>query len=422
MPTRLRLAIAIFSTLLLSPSLAYANTEASGSAQVSASVQEAPPTQDNQAPTPPILLRPANGSLTGDSTPEFVWRMSSDPDGNTVYYDLYLDGVATFLGISNLGNSSGTGYSATIQDGELRLIPTFELSEGEHTWLVRAYDVNTASSSSAQWSLTIDLTPPWITLTDIDSYHNLGFDSRNPSSVPPNTNLEISGPKDIYFTLSTEPYATLQLAIYNTANQLIYHSSNLAPSSPIYPYTHLDKGRYLVSVVAIDGANHATTLPNFYLTVTTATLPLPNLSPLPIPSELVIPNLPPIPPGYTATISRIATRDSLAVYLIILLALAILLLIILLKRRRYNLALISQDGKSLSHATVFHSKPDIKTTNNPLLLTRREPFRYTLEPDMEGKLYIPRLNRYSTLTIRTDSSLTIISVNRYHSPLTLVIE
>jgi len=399
-------------------------------ATVSATVPTAPPSSANLAPTSPILLRPADNTTTSDNVPELVWRLSTDPDGNTITYTLYLDGIATYLGISGLGSSSGTNYTAYLEGNEIRLLPTTPLAEGLHTWYVRAYDVNNLSSSSTIWSFTVDNTPPFILISDIDTHHHLTLDSRLEGSINKDTIFELRGPKDIYFTIHTEPYSSVELKIYTEDNQLLYHEHGKATHEGLYyPYTHLRKGRYWVEVLATDPSNLSTILPSFSLLVTEVSLPLPALSPLPLPPQLIIPPLPGLPPSYSATISLIASRGYLAIYIFSLIAIGIIALIIFLKKRRYNLLLLDYSGVPLPHATVYHSHPDSSKSqlsgklvlHTPVLLTHRPPLKHVLVPSDDGKLYLPGLSRLSTLTIRTKNTLTIISIARFHSPLILTI-
>lgn len=133
---------------------------------------------DQVAPSAPVLLRPTDHAVTGDPRPELVWRHSTDEDSNTVLYTLYLNGVATFLGISGTGNSSGNGFTARVEAGDIRLLPTTSLLDGVYTWRVDAYDLSGNSSHSTTWSFTIDstaLTHLPATISQIDSRLRLSY-------------------------------------------------------------------------------------------------------------------------------------------------------------------------------------------------------------------------------------------------------
>jgi len=400
-----------FFSFLISP--AHASEIATQSGQITATVPSAPTTDKNLPPTPPILIRPTNDSATANPHPELVWTPSTDPDGNTIFYDLYLNGIATYLGISNTGNSAGSNYTSTIVDNEIRLIPTDDLSDGEYTWLVRAYDPTGDYNNSTTWNFTIDTTPPEFIITNIDIHHNLYLNSNDPTSVPTNTNFKVSGPKDIYFTIETEPNTTIQLSFYNSDGNFVAQTSDTTSftNTTLYPYLHLEPGIYSVQAIAIDHVLLTSTLPTFKLIVTqpTLTIPIPGLPPTTI---LIPPTLIDLPATLThlpATVSKISTRSSFAIIIFILLALAIYLLLILLKKKRHNLILLNPRGTPLKHATIYHSIP------NKIFQT------HSLTPSDHGKLYIPHLAHYSTLTIRTKTNLTILSISRYHSPLTLII-
>ena len=404
---------------------------ATESGQVTATIPAAPASDDNQAPTSPILIRPTDGSATADPHPELVWRRSTDPDGNTIYYDLYLNGVATYLGISNTGNSADNNYTSTVVDSEVRLIPTTALSDGHYTWLVRAYDLAGDYSNSTTWGFTIDTAPPNFVITSIDTHHDLALDSTDPSSVSDDLSFEVTGPKDIYFTIETEPRTTIQLLFYDSDGSLVTQTSGTTSStiSTLNLYSHLDSGLYTVQALAFDHVLLTTTLPPFDLSVTmpTLTLPIPGITP---PITLLIPpalkDLPSTLAHLPATVARISTRPGIAIIILTLIALALLLLLILLKKRRYNLILINPQGTPLKLATIYHSIPDSPPSSHhlhtPAFLTHRAPFRYPLDTSDKGKLYIRKLNRYSTLTIRTKTSLHILSISRYHSPITLIID
>lgn len=366
---------------------------------------------DTEPPSIPILVRPVDSAVTGDNHPEFVWKMSTDAGSNTIYYTLYLDGQSTYLGISGSGNSSGTGYTARIEGNEIKLLPSTALSDGIHHWYVTATDSSGNTSSSTTWGLTIDTTSPDILITDIDIYHNLSLSSNTPE-VFENLSFDIAGPKDIYFTISAESWSTVTLQFYDTSNDLIAQSSwPVAAQGVIYPYQHLGIGTYVVAVSAVDPGGNATALPDFRLNVTQAqiSVPLPALPGLPpsynIPySPLTIASLP-------ATVSQITTRFNLSSIIIILLAVLLALLLIIVWYKKYNLILIDSKGNPLSNTIVYHSIPTYHTTKSHILLSKHDPISYELTKFSDGKLYVQRLGRYSTLTVRTTSATHILSMS-----------
>ncbi len=93
---------------------------------------------DTAAPTAPTLLTPSDGALLGTSTPALDWSDSADANG-IWDYDVEADGDAAFTPPLDW-NASVVASAATIA----------ALSDGQHSWRVRARD--NAGNTSA-WSL-----------------------------------------------------------------------------------------------------------------------------------------------------------------------------------------------------------------------------------------------------------------------------
>lgn len=126
----------------------------------------------------------------------------------------------------------------------------------------------------------------------------------------------------------------------------------------------------------------------------------------PTPSPFLFSVLPSLP----ATVARLTTREGIALFLPYLLALAILILIIFIWRRRFNLLILdAKTGQPIEHFIVYHSLPT--TRRGLVLLTHHQPIFYQARKHDHGRLRIPRLARYSTLTIRTDSATYILSLS-----------
>lgn len=422
---RLFIVISILYLTIVFPSAVNAGTDPL-SATVSATARvptTTPTTGDVTAPTNPILIRPVDGTVTGDNRPEFVWRASTDPNGNSVTYTLFINGVATYLGISNIGNSSGNGYTASIEGDERRLIPTSSMTDGVYSWYVAANDLSGNTSLSTTWNLTIDTTAPNITITDIDIYHNLLLDNNTPELFT-DLNFDIAGPKDVYFTIRSESWSTVTLQFFDENNQLVAQSSwPVNNSGVIYPYQHLAIGVYRVIVSSFDRGGNTTALPDFRLTVSQATISiglptLPGGSPNPF---ISIPYSPLSIPSFPATIARIGTRLSLPYLIVVLLAIGLLLLLIILWMRRYNFFLLDEEGKPIRTATIYHSIPTTKTKYSEVLMSKRDPISYTMTSDDLGRLYIPHLSRYSTFTIRTDNKTYVLSLSVKSKSYTIVL-
>jgi hypothetical protein len=97
---------------------------------------------DLSAPDTPVPASPIDNQLLADSTPKLEWTHVSDPSGIT--YEVKIDGVLVATGLS-----------------DNFFIPASSLSDGQHSWRVRAVDgAGNTSYWSAKELFTIDTTPP----------------------------------------------------------------------------------------------------------------------------------------------------------------------------------------------------------------------------------------------------------------------
>jgi len=403
--------VALISFLIIAPPKVHAITDQK-SATISATAtvpSTAATTGDTTAPSNPILVRPEDGTITGDNRSEFVWRSSTDPNGNTVTYTLYLNGVATYLGISNLGNSASTGYTARIDGQEIKLHPTVSLLDGVYDWYVTASDPSGNTSRSASWHLTVDTVAPPLTLTDLDDYHN--------PVITEGSNFDITGPKDIGFRVRSDPFVEIQITL-SPSSELLYLNSITNADGFAYLYQHLSPGVYTVTIVGVDRAANTSVFPDFTLTVTQAaiTISLPT-TPGSTPTQVIsLPYTPISLASLPATISNIQTRLSLPYLIIGLLAISIILLLIIISKRRYNLILLDSNFSALDHGTVYHSN------QRPRPLTFHLPSTiYNLRSPDHGRLYIPHLGRYSTFTVRLDKVTYIFSMSTNRKLYTVVL-
>jgi len=187
-------------------------------------------------------------------------------------------------------------------------------------------------------------------------------------------------------------------------SELLRLSATSNSSGYSYPYQYLIPGMYSVTILAIDQAGNITVLPTFTITIHQSTLiikvpgitePIINIPYTPIaqlPASL--------PASLPATVSIIASRGTLLYPLILLLALILIVLLIILWKRKYNLILLNDQGIPLENTIIYHSIPKSK-----------EHISYKLAHNDHGRLYIPRIGRYSTLTIRTDTRTYILSIS-----------
>lgn len=373
----------IILSLYLFASLSYwtiVNAQVSSDSPVTATVPSSA-SPDSQAPSAPILIRPIDATVTSDPIPEFVWKRSVDPNGNTVLYTVYIDDVAMYLGVSDLGNSSGPGYTARIEDNEIKLLPTVDLSEGFHKWYVTAEDLSGNRSSSTTWHFTIDRTPPFLILEELEHYHL--------PTITTGTVFELTGPRDIHFTIRTESFTTILVTIVNDqGSTLTTLSYTTDQTGYYYPYHHLGEGRYSVLITALDQANLTSALPEFGIAITVTSMNLPSLPPLirppiDLPDKITIPPFPSLP-SLPATIAKLTTRSYMPITLTVLLALGIWYMLFLIWKKRYNLYLRDDNNNPVDLATIYHSP------GSPTIYY----------PDDLGRARIPTLGRYSTLTIR----------------------
>jgi hypothetical protein len=376
-----------------------------------------PTTGDTLAPTSPILVRPVDGTVTSDNKVEFTWKRSTDPNGNTILYTLYLNGVATYLGISDLGNSAASNYTAQLEEehNEIKLRPSIALADGFYTWYVVATDGSGNTARSTMWSFVVDTTPPPLTLIGLDNY--------NHPVLTEGVNFDIAGPKDVYLVVESEPYVSIQITLTSQSGT-IYQLAGITGSGTTFTsYQHLTPGIYTVVIVGIDRAGNTTALPSFTITITQATLTftppnLPGQSPRP---AILIPYTPLSIPSYTATVSLISSRAYLPYIVYALLAVALLLLLIILWKRSYNIIFLNDRLQPLVNTKVYHSIPTTKSQHSPIFVTSLPPISYLLSPSDHGRLYIPHLSRYSTLTVITRDQTYVLSLSGKSKLYTIVL-
>jgi len=160
------LAIVFIALGVLFPVKAYATTNPNLATSVtSATVPALAEAPDTTTPTIPILIAPPDGTLTDNSSPTFVWRQSTDKGGNTVFYTLYLNDVATYSNIGSLGNTITSSYTLRLDGDIIHLTPTSALEYGSYSWSVTASDLALNTSHSATWHFTLDTSIPAYTAT-----------------------------------------------------------------------------------------------------------------------------------------------------------------------------------------------------------------------------------------------------------------
>ncbi len=415
---KLLLGLLLYPLLLVCyPTAVLASTDPI-SATVSATARvpsTTPTTTDTTAPPAVILIAPHDGATTNQARPEFVWKQTFDTDSNYLTYTLYLNGVATYLGISNTGNSQQVNYLAHLGDGNVYLTPSLDLSPGHYDWFVRATDGSGNSSTSTTWRLTIDQTPPFLTVI------NLGDRYLNPE-INEGSSFDLPGPGSVKLIFLTEPYATVSVTLTDptgqtTTTSLPTNESGLAIMTPNLPL-----GLTQVVATSFDSAGLTSTLPLFTLNLLTTPyaglippISLPSLSSLAVVGDF--------PLSLPATISQIQTDYLIPILYLSLLALAIAILLIYIWSRRTNILILdTKTNRPYRSLILYHSRPQFATklrhTLRPLYLTASSPLLYSL--DHTGRAYIARLGRFSSLTVRTpDGKTYILSLSRQQKSYTI---
>lgn len=367
----------------------------------------APTTADTTAPPAVILISPHDGATTNQSRPELVWKMTFDSNSNNTIYTVYLNGVATYLGVSNTGNSQQNNYISHIGDGNIYLTPTLDLAQGTYDWYVRATDGSNNSSYSTTWRFTIDQTPPPLTVVNIDDLY----------LSPPITEgaiFDLAGPQEVRIIFATESYATVSITVTKSDGQILSYSLPTTRSGLATLQVDLPLGQNTIVATSFDSAGLTTTLPSFILNLVSTPYPGSiDSESLPIIRSLV--NIPNNLVSLPATISQIKDGNMIAFIPYVLLAIIILILLIIIWIRRYNILIIDiSTNMPYRSLILYHSRPThsaiVSTSLRRIFVTTRDPILYEL--GSAGRAYIRHLGRYSSLTIRMpDGSTHIMSLS-----------
>jgi photosystem II stability/assembly factor-like uncharacterized protein len=101
---------------------------------------------DATSPAAFNLVSPANKSWTTNLQPTLTWSASGDANSGLSHYELWIDGS---LNRDNISNSS----TATT--------PSSNLTNGSHTWMIKAIDnVGNIRNSTQTWTIKTDNVPP----------------------------------------------------------------------------------------------------------------------------------------------------------------------------------------------------------------------------------------------------------------------
>lgn len=399
------LLLTLFATNVLTPPKTYAATDPiNATVSATARVPSATPTtSDTTAPSAVFLISPHDGATTNQSHPELVWKTTFDSNSNSVSYTVYLNGVATYLGVSNTGNSQQNNYISHIGDGNIYLTPTIDLPQGNYDWYVRATDGSNNSSYSTTWRFTIDQTPPPLTVINIDDQY------LNPT-ITEGAIFDLAGPQEVKVIFATEAYATVSITTTKSNDQIISYSLPTTNSGLATLLVELPLGQNSFVVTSFDSAGLTTTLPTFVLNLRNS--PYPGIiDPGSLPIVRTLGNIPNNLISLPATISQIKDENMIALLPYILIAVSILLLLIFIWQRRCNILIIDHStSKPYRSLILYHSRPTHSAKLGDLasrvFVTSRTPIMYEL--GNTGLAYIRNLARYSSLTIRTPDGLTHI--------------
>ncbi len=137
---------------------------------------------DVQSPAAPILISPSHNSWLKTTQVEFTWQAAVD-NMAVAYYQLYLDGQllldqiqpTTFSPDYQLKHNPTTGYFS------LKYLK--DLTQGSHTWKIRAVDTSDNSQDSATWTFTIDSLAPNLLITQVGRLA-VSISSQDKQSIP----------------------------------------------------------------------------------------------------------------------------------------------------------------------------------------------------------------------------------------------
>jgi hypothetical protein len=181
-----RLLVTVCTLVLLAfqvaPSLGttqsvFAATEITENTTVTATVVVSAP------PSVPILVSPGNNSYVTVSKPSFTWKASTD-DGAIASYELSIDGSPLFTGIPTSATDNAF-YTLTYNNStdEYTLTPKNDLSQGTHTWKIRAVDNQNLGTDSATWTFTIDTQAPSFVITQIGTT-SVSISAQDSGTIP----------------------------------------------------------------------------------------------------------------------------------------------------------------------------------------------------------------------------------------------
>lgn len=97
-----------------------------------------PPVVENESPSIPTTIYPANNDLCIDNTVNFQWNASTDSDGDAITYTVEISDNNSFSPISQTKTTSATSISVSLDKGVA------------FYWRVRAKDSEDSSGNSSE--------------------------------------------------------------------------------------------------------------------------------------------------------------------------------------------------------------------------------------------------------------------------------
>lgn len=257
------------------------------------------PIWDTTAPSTPILISPSNNSYLTISKPDFIWQESTD---NLDYlsgfgmnnYTFYLDGTALFSNIP-LTSTENSEYKLVYNGttDQYTLTPKNSISEGSHTWKIRATDYFGNYAESVTWTFSIDTQAPQFVLNAI-AEAIVSISAQDVSTIPANP-VEIETNRPI-LQATGEANSTVALTVTIPDQANLNYSTSIAGDgtwSIELPLLPRDVVMYL-SFTIIDLAGNISVLNNVPFIINTPVLIITPVlpTPTPVPTPTPDPNDP----------------------------------------------------------------------------------------------------------------------------------
>jgi hypothetical protein len=236
----------------LSPVWAATETTSVTATIVAPSPSPSPLLIDQTPPTAPILVAPENNGFINIARPNFIFLKSTDESG-IAKYQIFLDGT---LLIDNITSELGT----------ITITAPKDLEEGQHSWYVKVFDKAGNYAFSSTWHFTIDLTPPFIIVTEIEETANLNFSSIDLTSIPYGTTVTTRSRRPAFFGRG-EPGATIQINLQDKKSYQFKTTVGRDGQFALIPDQDLANDTYEVTLISFDQAGNTALLPTFKLIV-----------------------------------------------------------------------------------------------------------------------------------------------------------